>query len=169
LHGDAVLDRTLALCPRELGDAMRMHAFVSSGWYPIEQLAQLHEAAMRACDKGPELSRALGREGVLDDFRTGVNRLITLAITPESILKWAPRILGLYYDRGRIVVEESGEGRGMARFEGFDGFSRPVWEDLIGGCLGTLEVAGGKTASARVLSGGQDGDSHLGVAFRWTH
>ena len=108
---------------------MRMHAFVSRGWYPIEQLAQLHQAAMRACDKGPELSRALGREGILDDFRTGVNRLITLAITPESILKWAPRILGLYYDRGRIVVEESGDGRGMARFEGFDGFSRPVWED----------------------------------------
>jgi hypothetical protein len=162
------LARTIELCPREVGDALRVNAFVSSGWYPIEQFAQIHDAAQRACNEGHELSRALGRDGLLEDFRTGVNRLITLAIAPEAIFKWAPRVLGLYYDRGRIVIEESHAGRAMGRFEGFDGFTRSVWEDLLGGCVGALELAGAKNVTVRTLSGGQDGDPHLGISVRWT-
>ncbi len=168
LRGEEALARTIELCPREIGDAVRVNAYVSGGWYPIEQFAQLHQAAQRACKEGPELSRLLGRDGVHDDFKTGVNRLVTLALTPEALFKWAPRVLGLYYDRGRIVIEESQVGRAMGRFEGFDGFTRGVWEDLLGGCVGTLELAGAKNIVVRHLSGGQDGDAHLGIAVRWT-
>jgi hypothetical protein len=168
LRGDAALERTIELLPPDLGGTLRVNGFVTSGWYPTESFAAIHEAAQRACNEGPELSREIGREAVKLDFSSGVYRLITLSLAPETLFRWGPRVVALYYDRGRIVIEESLVGRAMARFEGFTGFRRSVWEDLIGGTLGLLELAGAKNIVTRVLSGGQDGDSNMGVSARWS-
>jgi hypothetical protein len=168
LRGEAAVERTIELLPPDLGGTLRTNGFVTSGWYPTESFAAIHEAAQQACNEGPELSRSLGREAVKQDFSSGVYRLITLNLAPETLFKWGPRVVALYYDRGRVVIEESVVGHAMARFEGFTGFRRSLWEDLIGGTLGLLELAGAKNIGVRVLSGGQDGDSNLGVSAKWT-
>jgi hypothetical protein len=168
LKGDAAVERTIELLPPDLAGTVRTHGFVTGGWYPAAQFDAMHRAAQKACNEGPELSRELGRTAVRLDFQSGVYRLITISLAPETLFKWGPRVVALYYDRGKIVIEESMVGRAMARFEGFHGFTRSLWEDLIGGTTGLLELGGAKNVTARILSGGQDDDSHLGVTARWT-
>ena len=168
LRGEEALARALELLPRELGEGLRLGALVTGAWYPIAWYDALHSAAQKACGEGPELSRILSREGIQEDFRGGVYRLVTLSLSPQSIFKWAQRAVGLYYDQGRCVIEESVPGRAMGRFEGFQGFTRNLWEDMVGGSLGVLELAGAKNLTPRVLAGGTDGDAHMGLVVRWT-
>ena len=74
----------------------------------------------------------------------------------------------LYWDGGKVVVEQADVGRAMGRFEGFHGLDRKLWEDVIGGSLGVLDVGGAKSPTARVLAGGGDGDAHMTYLVRWT-
>jgi hypothetical protein len=168
LRGVEAYSRTVDRLPPEIADSLRMHAFVTGSWYPCEWLNLILLAAREECGEGIELTRAIAREAVKDDFRSGVHRLVTLAASPEWILKWAPKIVGYYYDCGRLVVEEAVVGRAMGRFEGFTGFTSDLWEQVIGGSLGVMEHAGAKGLTSKALAGGGDGDAHMTFALRWT-
>jgi hypothetical protein len=168
LRGDAAVERTLERLPDEIAQGLRIGAITTGGWYPCDWYSKLHAAAQAACGEGPELARAVSREGIQEDFRSGVYRLITLSAAPEAIFKWAPRVVGLYWDGGRLVVENADAGRAMGRFEGFHGFDRNLWEDMIGGSVGVMELAGAKNVTVRVLSGGGDGEDHMVYVVRWT-
>ena len=167
LRGNDAFERALELLPPELGSGLRIGAIVSSAWYPLDWYDALHVAVQKTCGEGPELSREISRVGIQEDFR-GVYRLVTVSLSPESIFKWAQRVVGLYYDSGRCIIEESVPGRVMGRFEGFNGFTRNLWEDMIGGSLGVMELAGAKKLTPRVLGGGGDGDGHMGLLMRWS-
>jgi len=168
LRGNDAYARTLERLPLDVADSLRMNAFVTGSWYPVETLNLVQVAAREACGEGIELTRAIAREAVKDDFRSGVHRLVTLAVSPEWILKWAPKIVGYYYDSGRLVVEEAVVGHAMGRFEGFGGFTRDLWEQVIGGSMGVMEHAGAKGLTSKALAGCDDGDSHMTFALRWS-
>jgi hypothetical protein len=167
LRGEEACAATIDLLPSELGDALRYKTLVTGGWYPLEWYAQLHVASQRATREGFDLARAIAREAVQEDFR-GVYRLITLALSPQSIFKLAPKIVGLYYDTGKCVIDEAERGFCRGHFDGFVGFDRNLWEDTIGGITGVMELAGAKNMVPRVLGGGKDGDADMSVEVRWT-
>jgi len=169
IRGDVALSKALTLVPHDLGEAMRLGAITTVGWYPTEWYAQLHAAAQKACGEGAELARAIGHESITEDFRTGVHRLVAVTLSPGALFKLAQRIIGLYWDgAGRAVVEESEGGRALGRFEGFHGFNHDLWEDVVGASMGILELGGAKNVVPRVLAGGQDGDAHMIFSARWT-
>jgi hypothetical protein len=167
LHGEEAYAKTLELLPPELGEGLRLNALTTGGWYPVEWYAALQEAAQRATGRGPELSRALGRDGVHDDFKSGAYRLMTISLAPETLFKLAQRVMALYWDGGRVVIEQAEHGRAMGRFDGFKGFTHSVWEDVIGGTIGVLEMGGAKNVQVRVVAGGGDGDEHMVYVVRW--
>jgi hypothetical protein len=168
LRGAEAYARTLEKLPPDIAESLRVNAFVTGSWYPAEWLNLIQVTAREVCGEGIELTRTVAREAVKDDFRSGVHRLVTLTASPEWILKWAPKIVGYYYDTGRLVVEEAVVGRAMGRFEGFTGFTTDLWEQAIGGSLGVMEEAGAKGVTAKALAGGGDGDAHMTFAVRWT-
>ena len=156
------------LLPHELGEGLRVGAITTGGWYPIEWYAKMHAAAQKACGEGPELSRELGRNAVRDDFKAGAYRLITVTLSPQALFKLAQKVMTLYWDSGRVVVEQAEPGRVVGRFDGFHGFDRNIWEDVVGGTIGFLEVGGAKDVQPRVVAGGGDGDAHMVYVVRWT-
>jgi hypothetical protein len=168
LRGDDAFARALDLLAPDLAEGVRVGAIVSGSWYSIAWYDALHAAAQKACNEGHELSREIARAGIKEDLASGVYRLVTLSLAPQSIFKWSQRVVGLYYDRGRCIIEEAVPGRVMGRFEGFTGFTRNLWEDMIGGSLGAMEIAGAKGLQPRILSGGGDGDAHMGLVMKWT-
>jgi len=167
LRGDDACTATIDLLPTELGEALRYKTLVTGGWYPLDWYAQLHVAAQRATREGFELARIIAKEAIQEDFR-GVYRLITLALSPQVIFKLAPKIVNLYYDTGRCVVDEASRGYVRGRFEGFSTFDRNLWEDTIGGITGVMELAGAKELAPHVLAGGKDGDAEMTLEVRWT-
>jgi hypothetical protein len=167
LRGDAVVSRTFDLLPPEIGEPLRLNAITTGGWYPVEWYVELQKAAQKATGEGAELSRAVARDGIRDDFKSGTYRLISISLAPETLFKLAQRVMALYWDGGRIVIEQAEQGRAMGRFDGFKGFDRNVWEDVIGGPIGVLELGGAKNVQVRVMAGGGDGDEHMVYVVRW--
>lgn len=167
LRGEEALAATLDLLPTELAESLRYGTLVTASWYPLEWYAELHAAAQRATREGTELARAIAKAGVQEDFK-GVYRLVTLALSPQAIFHWAPKIVALYYDTGHLVVEAAEKHFARGAFKGFVGFDRNLWEDMLGGCTGVMELAGAKNLVARFLSGGKDGDVDATLEVRWT-
>jgi hypothetical protein len=166
LRGDAALAATIELVSTDLGDGLRYNTIVTGGWYPLDWYRELHAAAQQATHEGIDLTRAIAKAGVQHDFR-GVYRLVTLALSPQAIFRWAPKIVGMYYDTGRCTIDVAEEGYVRGRFQGFVGFDRNLWEDMIGGCTGVMELAGGRDMAPRVLSGGRDGDTDMALEVKW--
>jgi hypothetical protein len=167
LRGNEAVSRTFDLLPPELGEPLRVGAITTGGWYPTQWYADLHAAAQRATGEGVELARAVARHGVHEDFKSGAYRLITISIAPQVLLKLAQKVMALYWDGGHVVIEQAENGRAVGRFDGYGGFNRSIWEDVIGGSLGVLEVGGAKNLTARVVAGGGDGDGHMVYVVRW--
>ena len=166
IRGERAVEETLAALRLELGDALRLGTLVTVGWYPLEWYRELHAAAQKATHEGVELARAVSRAGIQDDFR-GVYRLITFALSPQAIIRWAPKIVSLYFDTGSCVIDIAEPGLARGRFVGFAGFDRSLWEDLIGGITGVMELAGGKQLTAHVIAGGSDGHVDMTIEVRW--
>jgi hypothetical protein len=167
LEGDEAYAQMLERLPPDLGDSLRMGAIVTGAWYPVDWLGQIQLAARVQCNAGVEVTRALAREAIKDDFRSGVHRLVTLGVSPEWVIKSAPRLVGFYFDAGRLVVEEAVVGRAMGRYEGFSGFTHDLWEHILGGSMGVMELAGAKGLTSKKLAGGNDGDGHMTFQLRW--
>jgi hypothetical protein len=166
LRGEEALAKTIELLPGELGDGLRYATIVTGGWYPLEWYRDLHGAAQRATGEGRELAREIAKAGVQDDFR-GVYRLVTLALSPQAMFRWAPKVVTLYYDTGQLVIDVAEKGFVKGRFLGFAGFDRNLWEDMIGGVGGVMELAGAKNLAPRITGGGKEGDEDMALEVRW--
>ncbi len=166
LRGELAAEATLAELRKELREALQYGTFVTSGWYPVEWYAELHAAAQRATREGVELARAVSKAGIQEDFR-GVYRLVTLALSPQAIFRWAPKVVSLYYDTGMLAIDTAAKGVVRGRFVGFEGFDRNLWEDMIGGTTGVMELAGAKELMAHPRSGGRDGDADMALEVTW--
>src|SRR5690242_18501940 len=95
LLGDAVADKMLPYLPDELARAIRLNAILTGGWYPIAHYRALHAALGRVSGRGPELSRTLGHDATVDDFR-GIYRVLAFVLSPEFLIRRAPGLWGRY-------------------------------------------------------------------------
>lgn len=84
--------------------------------------------------------RALSCDAVKSDFST-LFKLLKLVATPAFALTNATRVMSRYYDGGgRISVMEARDGYIHYRFDGYVGFTPRIWEDVVGGMEGVVEM-----------------------------
>jgi hypothetical protein len=166
LHGRAAVERTTALLSSEPRDAFAYGKVVASGWYPIGWLKELHAAAQRATDRDEELARIIGYEGTRADFR-GVYKFVASMISPETLLKQAPRVWKTYWDGGELAIDEASAGRAIARCKRCFGFDRNLWLNVIGGMQSSLELAGALDVVIEMQSGGGADDSAAELLATW--
>lgn len=166
LRGEAAVKSTLAACPPELREALGNGSIIASGWYPIAWYRELHKAAQSALNEGLELSRAVGREATTRDFNS-LFRLIVKALSVETAIGQAHRLLTLYFQGGKVETLSVKPGVGRLRFSGWVGFDRNIWEDLGSSCEALVELCGGKNVRRYMLSGGKDGSDDLEIEVRW--
>lgn len=165
LLGDAAVGKMTRLLPDELGRQLRTGAFVTGNWYALADFRALHAAAQAVSGRGPELAYAIGRDSASDDFR-GIYRVLTFVLSPEFLLKRTPAIWSRYYDTGEVAIEAR-PGFAHARFREARGFDHVLWQDVVGGCAGVLEVCGAKDLKMAIVGGGGD-ESHLSLTATWS-
>lgn len=166
VHGYAIVARTLEGLAPEVRDPLKYGKIVPGGWYPLEWYRLLHASAQQATARGPELSRDLARSSMHDDF-SGIYRLITFVIAPQTLIKKAPQIMKLYYSHGNVEIPRAQAGMARAVFTDCQGFDKNLWEDAIGSCVGVLEACRAKEVRTEIVEGGQDGDEGLVLDARW--
>ncbi len=163
LHGEATVDKVIALLPAELGRRLQRDNIVTGHWYPLDELSRVQQAMMRAVGRGPDVIREVARESTLEDFR-GLYQVLTFILTPQFIIKRTPGIWKRYYDGGVVSVTAQ-EGAGEASFSACTGFDEPMWQGVIGGTSGVLEACGAKGLEIKIIGGGI-GD-HMTIKATW--
>lgn len=141
VHGEPVRARVLASIAGEGGEALRLGAVVSSGWYPVAW----HDATLRAIEETfpaqRHVVRELAYEAVKNDFQT-LFKVVSLVASPNFALANATKVMARYYDGGRVSVIEAREGFVHFRFDEYYGFTPRVWEDVHGGLAGIIDLMG---------------------------
>jgi hypothetical protein len=167
LRGADQVRATLSLVPAEIERAIRLGEIVVNGWYPIDWYRELHAAMNQACSEpGLDLSRRIGRESAIADFR-GIYRLLLRVVSSETLVAQAPRLFRMYYEGGEVEMIESDKGFGVLDFRGWQGFDRAMWADVVGGIEGVLVARRAVDVRPRVLRGGGS-DGTLRVEYRWS-
>jgi hypothetical protein len=164
LLGPATLDKMITHLPPELAERVQKNAFVTGSWYPLADFRRLHGSALAATGRSVELTRELARDCARDDFR-GIFRVLTFVLTPEWIMRRVPVIWSRYFDTGKVTVEAR-PCFARARFAAAAGFDHVLWQDVIGGSTGVLEVCGAKDLKMTVEGGGGD-DDFMSLAAEW--
>jgi hypothetical protein len=166
LRGRAAVEKTIALVSPELREALEYGKVVASGWYPVGWFKELHAAAQKATDEGPELSHKIGYEGTRSDFR-GIYKFVASMFSPETLLKQSPRVWKSYWDGGELVITEASDGRARARCARCFGFDRNLWLNVVGGVQSALEIAGAMKVEVKIVSGGNTGDHAMEFEATW--
>jgi len=161
------VEGTLAGVPPEISRALRLGEVVASGWYPVDWYRELHAAMNRACgETGLDLSRRIGRESTIEDFR-GIYRLLLRVISSETLVAQSPKLFGMFFEGGEVAMVETGKGFGVIEFTGWHGFDRAIWSDVTGAVEGVLVARRATDVRSRVLRGGGS-DGHLRLECRWS-
>ena len=84
-----------------------------------------------------------------------------------KMIQQAPRIFRLFYDGGEVSMTETGKDFGVIEFNGWHGFDRAIWADVIGGIEGVLTARRAVDIRHRVIRGGGS-DGSLKVEYRWS-
>lgn len=150
----------------EAGEAIRHNAVVASGWYPASWYDAVLRSIVAEVRGDANTVRELSREAVKADFRT-LFRIVRLFMSPQKALQQSMRVSSRYIDGGEIEVVSADEGSIHYRFREFYGYTHLMWWDFVGGIEGVLENLGAKNITARMVTGGQNGDHHLELMMRW--
>ncbi|NUP07375.1 MAG: hypothetical protein HOW73_15095 [Polyangiaceae bacterium] len=165
LKGDGAIERLFPGVPPEVAHALRHKEILTVGWYPMEWFASLHTAAQLTY--GPEISREIGRTATRHDVTT-LYRFILKFLSPETMVKQLGRIFTLFCETGTVHIEENRKGFARVKYGGCEGSSRGVWEDILGSTEVLIELCGGKSPSARIISGGGSGEGTMVCELSWT-
>jgi hypothetical protein len=164
LRGPEVAERMRSLLPGELQQLMASGGIVASGWYPVAWKCALHEAGRRATGEA-RLAWTMGAEMTRRDLQ-GIYRRFVRIVSPRYVLSLAAQLFSTYLRPGRMRVLEAHRGFVRVWFEDCIGFSRDMWQDVLGGCEAALEIAGARAVRIRIESGARDGDETAqGVAW----
>ena len=166
LHGTEALRRALGRLPTELADSLQNGQVLAVGWYPVRWYAELHSAIDAALGGGPAAARALGQEATLADFG-GMHRLLASMLSVETVFSQTPRLMGLYWKGGSVERRELKTGFARLRFANWPGFSRLVWEDIMGSSEGILSFCGARGIRCRVLGNLDDLQPTVEFELRW--
>ncbi len=140
-HGEDARARVVSAVRGDAGEALRLGAIVSGGWYPIAW----HDAALVAVEETFPARRFAIREltceAVKNDFKT-VFKVISLVASPSFTLTNGSKVMARYYDGGRVTVPEARDGFIHVRFDDYFGFTSRVWDDVHGGLEAIVELMG---------------------------
>lgn len=169
VEGEAFHAEVIAKIPGPGGEAIRTGTLLASAWQPMAWYrALLHTGS--ELRSGLPFALAIGRRSAERDIGT-VHRMIFRVISVETMVKQIPRILGLYFDGGRgvmesAIVETNERGTFKVAFSEFWGFDEYVWMDFVGGCEAMLAATGKKNARARIVRGGRADDALIELSYR---
>ena len=171
-HRAAAVQPVLEAVEGDAGSALRQGQVLSMGWYPVAWYADLHAAVDRTFGGGANGARSLGYEATSSDFGS-VHRLVASMpgqrqpdLSIETIFGQTHRLMGLYWKGGSIERMELRTGFARLRFGNWHGFTRLVWEDLMGSIEAVLNLAGGKNTRCRAL-GPLDDQHTVDFEARW--
>lgn len=150
----------------QVGEAIRQHEVLASGWYPASWYAELLQTIVSEVGGGSDTARSLSRAAVATDFST-LFKIVRLFLKPEMAAKQGLRVSRRYVDGGTIDVVKANRGMMQIRFREYHGYTRLMWWDFIGGVEGVLCNMGAEDITSRILAGGSDGDHHVEVLLRW--
>lgn len=164
--GADTLARVKARIAGDAGQALRTGAIVTGGWYPASWYDAVLLAIEQELDGERGICRELARLAVTEDFAT-LFKVISLIVSPNSALVNATRVAGRYIDGGKITVLDAREGQIHFRFEEFNGYTRRMWEDFVGGIEAVVDMMKVHRLPTRILSGGDDGSATLELIVRY--
>lgn len=165
LRGRRAVDDMVRALPSELRTALANGAIVAGGWYPVAWKCALHDAGKRVTGDA-NLAWVMGREMTLRDLQ-GVYRAFVRVVSPRFVLSFGAQLFSSYLRPGAMRVLENRKGFVRVAFAGCEGFSRDLWQDVLGGCEGALSAAGARLIRLRVEEGGREGDGHATVVAWW--
>lgn len=148
------VEAVVARLPSELGPLVNGDVR-GTGWYPIASYAALHQAALEVTGKPVAFSRALGEQATRLDAR-GVFQFVLRFCSPESLVRHADRVLGLYIDGPVIDVVLLGPNRGRVHISSAAGYTPSIWEDHYGSMEALVTLSGGRHAKAVEIERGDD-------------
>lgn len=163
--GPALRDRVLARVQGEAGEALRTGAVLSGGWYPTEWYDALLLGVEQEHPTERGVVQSLAREAVTHDLKT-LFKLLSFVVSPESALTNATKIMARYWDGGRVSVREAREGRVHFVFEGYEGFTPRLWEDLQGGMEAVLDMLGVEREPFEARRGAAPGSHEVIARYR---
>jgi hypothetical protein len=140
LFGSPVKDALIATLPKDLADALRFGAIVSSGWSPIHWYTTLYEAHDKLRGHSPGFARKMGRLTTEQDFR-GVYAFIVRLASPSTVFANAQRLLKLYVQQCSVTTVERSDTHVRTAIT-MQGSSDAMWEEFCGGSEAILLVNG---------------------------
>jgi hypothetical protein len=164
--GAALGERVISDVDPEVGDPLRDGQVIAVGWYPIRWYAALYESIGRAIGGLPESASELSYAATRHDFST-LHRVAIALVTPELLIRQAPRFVALYFKGGQTDVSPVNGGTEV-RFSGWHGFTAAIWHDLSGGAEAVLAACRAKNVRRRITSGGTTGNPNMTVVYEWS-
>ena len=165
-YGASVLADVKLALPPDLRARIDYNQIVGGGWYPITWLKTTHAAIRQVTRAGPEIARKFGFRGAMTNFTT-IHKVFLSVLSPEWVMRRAPRIFGVFVEQGKLSVLESRSGMAHVKFEGCTLFEASIWESTLGQCEAILELCGARNVRLHVHDGGGDND-YLDATAYWT-
>jgi hypothetical protein len=155
--GKEALQRVFQLVPERARGVFVTGEILTGGWYDVEHYDALLRAIEQAFPGEKLLLRQLAHDAITEDFST-IFKIVRLIVSPQSALSNTTKVLARYIEGGKVTVVSATDSALHLRFEEYYGFTRPLWDDMLGGMEAVLDMMKVKRLSHRVLSGG-DGPS----------
>ena len=126
-------------------DSERMGTTIlASAWYPVAFLLAVMKAAKEEFgSQMPDVITQMGRASA-DYAHTTVYKLVFKVGSPQWIISKASVIFSSYYDRGQMVVTESGAGFAVVELRDFGEPAPEFCERIAGWIVRTWELSGAK-------------------------
>jgi len=130
-----------------------------TGWYPVASYGLLHQAALDVTGKPTSFSREIGQQAKRLDGR-GVFQFVLRFVSPESLIRHADRVLGLYVDGPMIdvslIADAAGKRRARVHITNAAGYTEPIWQDHYGSMEAMVALSGGRNPEAVEIDRGDE-------------
>jgi hypothetical protein len=165
-HGEAGLARVTAdgsAALRAVAEAGAVHA----RWYPLEVFVELNTALDRLFGAGDTaLIRELGRYSA-DANLTTIYRLFYKVGTVRWILSRGPRLWGVHYDAGSLVIRYLGAHEVELEIVDFPTPHRAHCLAVMGWAERSIELSGGEQVTTHEVGCRANGDLRCRFRLRW--
>jgi hypothetical protein len=166
LRGEDGLNHLMADLPGDLREKLEYGYIVKGGWYPATWYKDLLRAIVSSTGEGRDLIRQVGGECSRQAL-TGVYRVFTRLLSPQTLFSGAMRLFKSYYDHGQVWVVKARPGAAQAVWRDCHGFDQNMWDEVLGSVTAILELGGATEVRLRIVTGGGDGDSHMEACAYW--
>jgi uncharacterized protein (TIGR02265 family) len=114
----------------------------TGGWYPFEVGERLDEAVAAEMGMGEKVFVMMGEKSAEQNL-TGPHRAMLSPGDPHGLLKRAPQIYQMYYDKGRRTYERLGDRKAVLRTYDAPTFSKHDCLTVVGWHRKAIAMCGG--------------------------